>query len=334
MDDYYELLGVDADASVDDIKAAYRERKESIASANGGGSKSEAASLNKAWNVLSDPYQRGRYDQQRADALEAGEPDGDGDDIDVETRPARSGRSGAAGTRQTRDRRQLPPPTIKPPAGTAYPAQKQRIIAMAIDLVVLAALLLVAISLVGPALARSQKPDVVKAIDAYNKQITDTTNKKDAAQKQVDAAKTANNTADQTKYQKQVDAYNAQINDLTKKRDHESSKVNGYVLGSVIGAFVLGFLYLAIPSGLTGATVGKRFQHLRVVRQDGSPLGWKGTIVRYGMLMLVTLLLTFVLGYFAPVIVLFGVTMWMRNPNQQGIHDRFAHTIVVTDAPR
>ena len=52
------------------------------------------------------------------------------------------------------------------------------------------------------------------------------------------------------------------------------------------------------------------------------------------MLMLVTLLLTFVLGYFAPVIVLFGVTMWMRNPNQQGIHDRFAHTIVVTDAPR
>ena len=191
MDDYYELLGVDADASVDDIKAAYRERKESIASANGGGSKSEAASLNKAWNVLSDPYQRGRYDQQRADARESGEPDGDGDDIDVETRPARSGRSGAAGTRQTRDRRQLPPPTIKPPAGTAYPAQKQRIIAMAIDLVVLAALLLVAISLVGPALARSQKPDVVKAIDAYNKQITDTTNKKDAAQKQVDAAKTA-----------------------------------------------------------------------------------------------------------------------------------------------
>ena len=30
--------------------------------------------------------------------------------------------------------------------------------------------------------------------------------------------------------------------------------------------------------------------------------------------------------------ILFGVTMWMRNPNMQGLHDRFAHTIVVSDA--
>jgi hypothetical protein len=30
--------------------------------------------------------------------------------------------------------------------------------------------------------------------------------------------------------------------------------------------------------------------------------------------------------------VLFGVTMWMRNPNMQGLHDRVAHSIVVSDA--
>ena len=36
----------------------------------------------------------------------------------------------------------------------------------------------------------------------------------------------------------------------------------------------------------------------------------------------------------AAVVVLFGVTMWMRNPNMQGLHDRFAHTIVVSDDRR
>ena len=70
--------------------------------------KADAAALNKAWNVLSDPYQRGRYDQQRADA------DGyDGDDDGDETtttkrrprrkRPARTdgiARTSAAPTRR------------------------------------------------------------------------------------------------------------------------------------------------------------------------------------------------------------------------------------------
>ncbi len=64
MDDYYSLLGVDADASVDDIRGAYRVRKEGLDTATDAG-KADAARLNKAWNVLSDPYQRGRYDEQR-----------------------------------------------------------------------------------------------------------------------------------------------------------------------------------------------------------------------------------------------------------------------------
>ena len=31
MDDYYSILGVDADASTDDIRTAYRERKAALA---------------------------------------------------------------------------------------------------------------------------------------------------------------------------------------------------------------------------------------------------------------------------------------------------------------
>ena len=66
MDDYYDLLGVDADAPTDDIRAAYREQKAALDDSTDGDAKADAAKLNKAWNVLSDPYQRGRYDEQRA----------------------------------------------------------------------------------------------------------------------------------------------------------------------------------------------------------------------------------------------------------------------------
>ncbi len=45
-----------------------------------------------------------------------------------------------------------------------------------------------------------------------------------------------------------------------------------------------------------------------------------------------TFVLYLLLQQIAGVVVLFGVTMWMRNGNMQGLHDRFAHTIVVTDA--
>ena len=60
MSDYYDLLGVDADADKDTIKAAYREQLD-------GATQAERAKLNKAWNVLSDPVQRERYDDARSE---------------------------------------------------------------------------------------------------------------------------------------------------------------------------------------------------------------------------------------------------------------------------
>src|SRR5437763_13506651 len=127
MDDYYELLGVDEDAPVDDIRSAYREKKASVDTSAGDDAKSDVAKLNKAWNVLSDPYQRGRYDQQRAVAEESGELLS-GDDIEVVDAPK---------TRANpRTGRQMAAPTLTPPAGARWPLPKQRLIAMAIDLVV------------------------------------------------------------------------------------------------------------------------------------------------------------------------------------------------------
>ena len=36
-------------------------------------------------------------------------------------------------------------------------------------------------------------------------------------------------------------------------------------------------------------------------------------------------------GVVVTAVAIFVATMWTRNPNQQGLHDRFAKTLVVTD---
>ncbi len=347
MDDYYSMLGIDADASVEDIRGAYRSRKEGLDTASEAG-RDDALRLNKAWNVLSDPYQRGRYDEQRELASEAGELD---DTTPVTTTngrrrgaakpPAKGMRAQARSSRQdrTKSTRELRAeraaaakvPTITPPPGTHFPSTKQRIIAMIIDLLVL--IVLVSGSQVGAqAVAKSQKPDVVHKINQLNDDITADNKAKSDADKAVSADKKANNTSAQTTDQKASDDAKAKGKADTKLRDDQSSKLNPFFLGGIAIAFLLGFLYLAVPTALTGRTLGKRFQHLKVVREDGSPVGARIAITRFGLVVLVTFTLYLLLQQIAAVIVLFGVTLWMRNANMQGLHDRFAHTIVVSDA--
>ncbi len=346
MDDYYSLLGVDAEASVEDIRGAYRTRKESLDTGSEAG-RNDALKLNKAWNVLSDPYQRGRYDQQRADAAAEGDlddtPEGSGANggRSAAKPPAKGMRTPAKNSRQERQRStrevraerlaQQRTPTLAPPAGTRFPSTKQRMIAMVIDLLVLI-VLVSGSQVVAQAVAKSQKPDIVHRIDDLNNQITDQNKVKSDADKRVSADKKANNTAAQATDQKASDNAKQKVKDLTKERDDQSSKLNPYFLGGIAIAFVLGFIYLAVPTAITGRTLGKKFQHLKVLREDGSPVGVRAAFTRFGLVVLVTFTLYLLLQQIAAVIVLFGVTMWMRNPNMQGLHDRFAHTIVVSDA--
>jgi hypothetical protein len=96
------------------------------------------------------------------------------------------------------------------------------------------------------------------------------------------------------------------------------------------GFFLIAFLYLLVPTLLWGSTFGKRRKHLKVVRADGSPLRAGDAITRYGLLILISFALSLTpLGPLGAVIVLVGVTTWMRHPNMQGIHDRIAKTLVV-----
>ena len=120
MTDHYELLGVESDATKDEIKAAYRAE---IANADS----AQRAELNRAWNVLSDPMQRSRYDATRVaddngdDEIDDASPvvpraDGrtqSGDD--QPSGPPERGQLGGSGGKVTEDdgRRRPPPPTVE-----------------------------------------------------------------------------------------------------------------------------------------------------------------------------------------------------------------------------
>ena len=94
-DSYYELLGVEPGASRDDLRSAYRARVEKLEAAREGkgvtesslqANREETARVRTAWNVLSDPFQRQRYDAQLAGPADADSgADGEADDSDAET---------------------------------------------------------------------------------------------------------------------------------------------------------------------------------------------------------------------------------------------------------
>jgi uncharacterized RDD family membrane protein YckC len=303
MDDYYGLMGVDPDADVDTIRTAYRTRKDEL-------SGDDAKKLNKAWNVLSDPYQRSRYDEQRDTEV-------DGDDIEVvdDDEPSTNGSRPARAQRQPRQPRQPLKPTLELPKGMEFAPRKKRLIAMVIDLVVLFVLFFGITQVAAPAFAKHQQPATVNAINHY--------------QDQIDAQNKIKSNSDSTKAEK--DAATTQVKDLTKKRDDEIAKLNGILFGSLGLAFLLGFLYLALPSMKSGQTLGKRLQKIRLARDDGSPIRSGDVIRRYGIIVLATFAIYIPIRELAGAIVLLVITRWMSNANQQGMHDRFAHTIVIDD---
>ncbi len=324
MDDYYELLGVEPDAPTDEIRTAYRERRASIDATNDAG-RADSAKLNRAWNVLSDPYQRGRYDEQRAQG------DGEGED-DLEL-SANGKATAAKSTRPARQRRPPGPPTITPPAGTTFPVPKQRVIAMVIDVGVLLVLFIVATYFVAPAIARAVDKTTVDNVKVLDHQRDDLGRQQDDAKTALDNAKKGTDQDAIAQAQRDYDnakrAYDDKNGEITK----EANKLQPIYYGVFGGYFLLGMMYLVVPTIASGRTLGKRFQHIRVLRDDGSPLRAGDAIKRYGTPVLVTFALFLIgLGPLAGAIVIVGVIGWTRNANMQSMLDRFAHTIVVADA--
>jgi curved DNA-binding protein CbpA len=344
-DDYYELLGVGVDAPVGDIRAAYRDKKAAVADKGTDQAKADAAALNKAWNVLSDPYQRGRYDEQRTSVDGSDESDDDNDAAAVAV-PARRRGAKAKPRPNARETRAGAKPTLVLPAGMAFPTVRARRVAMFIDLGILFALFLASQFLM-VSLDKSQHARSYNDISTVDKLITTAHSKTGTANKNKSgpdktyttllATKGANAPATQAALaaKKPFDdaataAKNAEnvLNARLNKDESTLAPISNLVSG---GFFLVSLLVLMIPSLFGGATIGKRQQKIRVVRLDGSAARAGDLFRRYAVLVFAAYILTsFLRSPVGAVIVVFIAAM-SRNPNTQALHDRFAKTLVVTD---
>jgi len=88
------------------------------------------------------------------------------------------------------------------------------------------------------------------------------------------------------------------------------------VSGSVFGALYI--VYTIVMEGTMGATVGKLALGLRVVKEDGAPIGWGDSIIR-NLLRIVDGLVAYLVG---------AIFIW-NSPRKQRLGDRIAHTVVI-----
>jgi uncharacterized RDD family membrane protein YckC len=159
---HYELIGVESDASKDEIRSAYRERIEALRGKveNGrsdkarDGARAETARLNSAWQVLADPVQRQRYDTELSNGATETEPD-EHEEEKVEAEPAPARRRGLF---EPRERDAKGRPQRREPAGVpgaeAAPLGR-RLAAVGIDVLTMGAVFLGVTSLVVSAASNS-----------------------------------------------------------------------------------------------------------------------------------------------------------------------------------
>jgi curved DNA-binding protein CbpA len=353
MSDHYELLGVEPDATKDEIRAAYRSEIETADSAR-------RAELNRAWNVLSDPIQRQRYDASL-------EVDGDGDEVDLDDEdaapvPARrvtgarrgaqvergddaAGRPGSNGRADDGggNRRVPPPPTIEFPEGMVVADAKTRSLAMVFDVSVLLVIFLI-VQFVGVQLIQDQYPKETDRVDTLTKQV----DKADKAKTKADDAKSKaddhlssvkkKNASSETVAEARADAEKAdakakaaqkKVDNLNEQLTKAQNKLRPMYLLLTAAVIVLALLYTVPMSARTGQTFGKRLRKVRLVKVDGSDPGWGASLIHYGIPIVITLALSGFLGPLALVLGL-GCVLWnIRDRNRQGVHDKLAKTLVV-----
>ncbi|MBM3675939.1 MAG: hypothetical protein FJW88_13540 [Actinobacteria bacterium] len=304
MTDYYEILGVEPDASKDEIRGAYRDALE-VATDPG-----ERARLNKAWNTLSDPAQRARFDERRA----AGEVK-EGDDIEVLDAAAPAPASGG--------RRNQLPPTVVLPAGMRLAEPKARGMAMLFDFSVLAVLYLIVVAAVLPALLQSRYPEQTDRIDAIDKQITSLDKRQQKADDTADDDKATK--AEREKAEADSKQLGKQIDDLEEQRADVAGDFQGFSLILIAALLVLCLAYVVPSTALTGQTLGMRLRRVKVVRIDGSPATWGSALARF----VPPITLAVFLSQLGALLGL-GMVLWFfRDRNRQGLHDRLAKTLVV-----
>ena len=84
----------------------------------------------------------------------------------------------------------------------------------------------------------------------------------------------------------------------------------------IVSAIIASFLYFWISWARTGQTIGKALTGIKVVRKDGTPLGYGKAFLRY-------------IGYLVSAILLSLGFLWIGfDSKRQGWHDKIAGTLV------
>ena len=378
----YEVLGVAPGASKDEIRDAYRRElttaQSQVTNAETAkkpdasviaAAREEEASVRAAWQILSDPVQRARYDE-RIGVEGAPEGDDDVDDVDddedvvaASTAVARRGgreqtpREARAEARAKAMANRPPglfstdhPPTPAGwPPGYNAPPPRARLLALLVDIVVLA-LIVVLQTTLGGLLIEQAYPKESKKLDNVTECLDQLETAKDdlgakAATRSASIDK-ANTECAQFQSVDGKKVYGAplsteatdkrlenQIDDKTGNVEDVQTDLRNDILPGQLGVSLLtiafALIYLVPSSVRTGRTLGKKLLQLRLVNIDGSPVRTRGAMLHYGVPVMVALLFAPILGPLGYVAVLFGVLTWPRNANYQGLHDRLAGTIVV-----
>lgn len=120
---------------------------------------------------------------------------------------------------------------------------------------------------------------------------------------------------------------------LVEEDDDLRSELQPANIITVLAGTLLGLVYLVGFGLRNGQTIGKRIRNVRVIEVDGGPLTFRSALVRYGLPAVFSALTFLFLGPLGFALAIFGVLLWMRSPNRQGLHDRAARTLVVEDTP-
>jgi uncharacterized RDD family membrane protein YckC len=354
-ENYYDELGVEQGASRDEIRDAHRQRvadleaardRKGVTESQLQANRDEVARVRAAWNVLSDPFQRQRYD---AGLDAAAQPSGEVelvDDDDAEAGPTTQltgwrkllappppkqeagNRNGtAAGKSAPTNRRQRPEPTVELPPGMRLAEPRVRGMALLFDLSILIVIFF-GVSLIVPRMIQSDYQDIQDRITKVNDlhdargDLDDAKGAKDkanaekdyeAAQKDARMAGVPEARLDDTK--KQLQTYADSLSD--------DIRTTGYITSAT--TLVLALLYLVPITVRKGYTLGMRGRRIRVVRVDGSPPGWYASFTRFAL----PLLLAVAIPSLGPVLGLGMVAWGYFDRNGQGIHDKLARTLVV-----
>lgn len=328
-DDYYTLIGVSPDADRDTIRDAYRERR---GQAKDDGVRSR---LNRAWNVLSDPTQRARYDDQLATARAGGVDGGDGDEVVVPEVVGRANGRARAGGRG-RARAAARPPARRVAAqetevnGVPLATNRDRIMALLLDGFIAMLLLIVGAQFLALRVAESQKPEVVDKVNAYSDQLKSLKDQVDAAKKRKTDATSA---AAKRTFDQQQRAAQARYDAKLEQQQKEQAKLTGIVNGTLVAAGVAALAVFAIPTALTGRSPGKALRKIRLVRDDGvTPVGWTGALTHYGAVLGFIVIAGVTLRLYAQlawIVAVWGVSSFARHPKRQGWDNRISKTVVV-----